>query len=200
MYSFKALLLSVLVLTGLNFRSDRTSSTKWVLSRECFLKVNGSTNINKFGCLIANYNKADTLTFYKQNTGGPIKISGRLALDVEAFDCHNSMMTKDLRKTLKYKEFPRLIIRFVNLSRYPDVNDKGNTVIGEVTIELAGITKSFQVDYKFTTNGSNELTLVGTRQVNFSDFNLIPPRKLGGMIKTNNELLVEFDLKMKIIE
>jgi len=189
-----------LVLTGFNFRSDRASSIKWVLSKECFLKVNGSTNINKFGCLIANYNKADTLTFYKQNTGGPIKVSGRLTLDVDAFDCHNSMMTKDLRKTLKYKEYPKLVIRFVDLSRYPDVKDKQNTVTGEVTIELAGVTKSYQVDYKFTSNETNELTLVGTRQVNFSDFSLIPPRKLGGMIKTNNELLVEFDLKMKTIE
>jgi hypothetical protein len=41
--------------------------------------------------------------------------------------------------------------------------------------------------------------LLGVRDLNFSDFNLIPPRKLGGMIRTDDKLRVTFQLKMKAI-
>jgi hypothetical protein len=48
--------------------------------------------------------------------------------------------------------------------------------------------------------GANVINLVGTRKVNFSDFNLVPPRKIGGMIQTNNELDVEFNLRLKVLD
>ena len=38
--------------------------------------------------------------------------------------------------------------------------------------------------------------LIGDRSVNFSDFNITPPRKLGGIIKANDRLDVEFGLDL----
>jgi hypothetical protein len=109
-------------------------------------------------------------------------------------------MTRDLQKTLKAKTFPKLIIRFISLNRYPRFNNQTDAISGVVTIELAGVTKQYEVDYKFVSDGAQFLTLIGTRRVNFSDFNLIPPRKMGGMIQTFNELNVEFNLKMKVLD
>ena len=60
--------------------------------------------------------------------------------------------------------------------------------------------KSLEVDYKFISGGENVINLIGTRQVSFSDFNIIPPRKIGGMIQTNDELTVVFNLRMKVID
>ncbi len=200
MQSFKVLALFSLVLfSGFSIKTTTPYLTKWVLSKECSLKVNGSTNINKFSCVIANYYTPDTLVFYKEKTSEPVKMAGSMALDVQNFDCHNPIMTNDLRKTLKVKEYPKMIIRFINLSKYPDAGDRQDGVKGVVTIELSGIIKRFDVNYKFIQDGPNALTLIGTKQVNFSDFNITPPRKLGGMIKTNNELNVEFVLKVKIL-
>lgn len=192
------LLFLFLFLSSFNLSKSKPYFVKWVINKECSLKVGGSTNINKFTCVIANYYKPDTLTFYEANGSEPLKISGLLKLDVQNFDCYNPMMTKDLRKTLKAKEYPNLIIRFINLNRYPDGNQTA-AVKGLVNIELAGVTKSFDVDYKFTHSSNNFLTLVGTRNINFSDFGLTPPRKLGGMIQTNDKLSVEFNLNVKII-
>jgi hypothetical protein len=170
---------------------------KWVINNGCSLKVGGSTNVNKFSCVIRNYNKPDTLIFYKGPSSQPIKMEGTLTLDVQNFDCHNPVMTGDLRKTLKAKEFPHLIVRFKSLSKYPDLNNKADAIKGIVSIELAGVTKQFTIDYKFIHNGRDSLVLTGNRQINFSDFNIVPPTKIGGMIRTNDELDIEFNLCVK---
>lgn len=68
-----------------------------------------------------------------------------------------------------------------------------------VYIELAGVNKRFEVDYRYKPEGANSATLIGTRKINFSDFNLVPPRKIGGMIQTHNELNVEFNLKVRVL-
>jgi hypothetical protein len=200
MQHYKTLLLFVIILLPMfSFRPGNAFPVKWVLTKECSLKVNGSTNINKFSCIIPEYIKPDTLTLSKENSNPLIKITGSMALSVQNFDCRNPMMTSDLRKTLKAKVFPEMTIKFINLSKYPDPNAKDEAIKGAVTIELAGVTKRFEVDYKYIMNGNGALKLIGTKQVNFSDFNLIPPRKIGGMIRTNNELNVEFLLNVKIL-
>jgi hypothetical protein len=69
-----------------------------------------------------------------------------------------------------------------------------------VIIELAGVSRRFEVDYKMVSADGSIINLVGSRQVNFSDFNITPPRKVGGMIRTNNELSVVFNLRMKVLD
>ena len=184
------------LLFSYSFTLYTNAPVKWVLNKDCSLKVNGSTNVNKFSCVIPNYPKADTLLVQRTNVNESVKITGAMNLDVNAFDCHNPIMTKDLRKTLKSDKFPKLIVKFISLSKYPSPSEKQSLVKGAVTISLAGVTKQFNVDYRCISDASTTLTLIGNKEVNFSDFNIIPPRKLGGMIKTNDELSVEFVLKM----
>ncbi len=186
-------------MSAFNMQVSKPHLTRWVITKGCFLKVGGSTNVNKFNCVIANYCTPDTLSLYKGNSGEPLKLLGNVKLDVRKFDCHNPVMTGDLRKTLKVKEYPNLVIRFLSLSKYPDDNATTELLTGVVTIELAGATRRFNVAYKLIKNGPNSLIMVGNRQVNFSDFNIVPPRKIGGMIQTNNELDVEFNLNVKIL-
>lgn len=164
------------------------------------LRVDGSTNVNKFSCVIANHTKSDTIKIFKDPSKEAFSLSGIIRLDVQNFDCHNPVMTGDLRKTLKTKQFPHLSVRFLNLSRYPNLYSSQDIVKGAVTIELAGVTKRFDVDYKVISASDNVINLIGFRKVNFSDFNIIPPRKIGGMIQTNNDLSVMFNLRIKVIE
>ncbi len=106
-------------------------------------------------------------------------------------------MTADLRKTLKSKEFPYLVIRFLSINKYPETAQE--VTKGVVNIQLAGVTKQYEVNYRAAAASKNHIFLVGSQNVTFSDFNLTPPRKLGGMIKTNNELAVTFNLNLQVI-
>jgi len=173
-----------------------TERTKWVVNENSSLSVNGSTNINKFSCEIPAYDQTDTLTLIK---GKEVSLTGKIGLKIESFDCHNSMMTRDLRKTLKEKEFPRLYIRFLSLNDFPELTAEPKSITGWVNIELAGTSKHVEIKYLVSADDQKTIHLVGAQDINFSDFNLIPPRKLGGMIKTNNLLSVAFHLKIKAL-
>lgn len=174
---------------------------KWVVQRGGTLKVDGSTNINKFSCKINDYSSPDTILIFKGDQGKEIQLpmTGKLALDIKSFNCGNAVMTADLRKTLKAKEFPHLTIQFLSLSKLPEVGRVSNDINGWVEIGLAGVKKRFLVQYTFSSSNKNTFHLKGVQNVNFSDFNLTPPRKLGGMIKANERLDVEFQLDLAAI-
>lgn len=172
--------------------------TKWVILKDCSVKVNGSTNVNKFSCSINGYPNADTLLF-NNNAAMPLAMAGTLSLSVNSFDCQNAMMTSDLRKTLKAKEYPALRISFVSLEKYPALNAGQEHIKGIVNIELAGAVKRTEVQYVISADQQKTIHLIGTQTIRFSDFNLTPPRKLGGMIKANNELDVEFRMNFRLI-
>jgi hypothetical protein len=107
-------------------------------------------------------------------------------------------MTADLRKTLKVKQFPKVMIYFISMSKDPEQAGK-QEIKGSVVIVLAGVSKRMDVDYKVISAEKNYISMVGSRKINFTDFDITPPRKLGGMIQTNNELSVVFTLKMKVL-
>lgn len=173
---------------------------KWVVQRGCTLRVDGSTNVNKFSCLIKDYSDPDTLIFYRnKNDHLSVVISGSVELPVLSFDCINKAMTSDLRKALKEKEFPMLSIHFLSLQKYPELTSAQETINGIVNIELAGAVKKYEVNYKVNMEGSKRIHLVGVKRIRFSDFNLKPPRKIGGVIKANDQLDVEFHINFNIV-
>ena len=175
--------------------SFQTEKMRWICVTGGSLRVNGSTNVNKFNCDITDYSNPDTLIVYKTVAG--TQLEGTVSLDIGHFNCHNSIMTNDLRKTLKAKEFPLLKIRFLSLSKFPGLKPLQEDVKGLVEIQLAGVTKRFEVAYKISMGSDKIIHLLGTREVNFTDFSIVPPRKMGGMIKTDNQLAIEFKLDFR---
>lgn len=202
LFIFYITLSSLLLFSFMNHKSadGPTASTKWVVLNGGSLRVKGSTNINTFACEITGYSRPDTINVYRKMTGKEgIPLKGRLGLNVKLFDCHHAMMTADLRKTLKAKEYPQLKISFVSLAKLPTLSTTESKIKGIVDIELAGQAKRFEINYTFKLDNQGNIKLLGEQDVNFSDFNLTPPRKLGGMIQTDNKLSVEFQLTMKIL-
>jgi len=170
---------------------------KWIVNENSNLRVNGSTNINSFSCEIPAYNHTDTLVVYRTKNANNTVLTGCISLNVQSFDCKNAIMTHDLRKTLKAEQFPLLHIYFLSLDKLPDPNLHPESITGLVDIEIAGVRKRFEVNYQITQDLQKVIHLLGSRDVNFSDFHLIPPRKLGGMIQTKDKLSVDFHLRIK---
>jgi len=175
--------------------------TKWVVQKGGSLQVDGSTNINTFTCKITDYSNPDTISVTKNTASKDVHLpmNGTLKLNINSFNCGMAVMTHDLRKTLKAKEFPIMAIRFLTLSKLPEPNTLNNDITGWVEIELAGVKRKFSVNYTFAATANKGFHLKGTQHINFSDFELTPPRKLGGMIKANERLDVEFELNLAAI-
>ncbi|WP_090106681.1 YceI family protein [Chitinophaga sp. CF118] len=184
----------------MSFTSPPDVMLKWVVLKGSTLRVDGSTNLNKFSCLLKDYESPDTLLFYQNNDKNlPVFMSGSVRLPVLSFDCMSGAMTEGLRKALNAKEFPRLKITFLSLKKYPALKTTEEVISGIVYIEMAGTSKKVEVNYRICMDNQQVIHLVGKQTIAFTDFGLAPPRKLGGIIRADDQLDIEFNLNFKTI-
>jgi len=170
---------------------------KWVVEKTSTMSIAGSTNINKFCCQVTEYTGPDTLMMVKEDvkeTG--ISLHGLLRIDIKDFDCRNRIMTSEFKHTLKYQQYPQLIINFLSLERLPSAGPGNGAVKGWVEVGLAGVCKKFEVCYSSNRLIGDNLELIGVRVFGFSDFGLKAPRKMGGLVRVNDQLDVQFRLHL----
>lgn len=184
----------------LAFKTPAPRGVKWVVLNNILVRVSGSTNVNKFSCEIKNYPNRDTLICYQNNGSEIVRLSGKLEMAVFDFDCLDKMMTHDLRETLKASQHPSLRIALLSLQKYPALNGTPEQLCGNVAIELAGVTKEMSLYLTTTTDDQKMIHMTGSKNIHFSDFGLVPPRKFGGMIRAKDDLLVAFQFNFKVID
>ena len=171
---------------------------KWAVEKNSSLGIDGQSNINSFSCSIDMHAGRDTIVFSNDNSKS-VKLTGDMDIDVAGFDCQSPLITKDLRKTLKSEEYPRMTIRFLSLQSMPEALLKPEFVKGMVEVELAGVTRRFQVDYSALKVRTGYIILNGSHHFSFSDFKLSPPQKLGGLIKIKDDFAVNFQLILRAV-
>lgn len=172
-------------------------SSKWIISESSKLTVNGKTNVNSFSCGLRQYTKADTLVI-SQSEKDELILSGEIRVEVKNFDCSNQIMTRELRKTLKENEYPTFRVRFISLKSPLVMKQKEVMSTGVVEISIAGATKRFEINYRLRRE-KNGMLFTGYQLLNFSDFKLDPPRKMGRLIKAKDELGIVFLLRMEAV-
>lgn len=153
----------------------------WVPAQENYIQINGSTNVNKFQC-VDNRFKAETGVYTISEKSLP-----NIILKVNDFDCGNKMMTKDFQKTLVAEKYPNMIIRFLSIVK----NRDGFNAVVEV--KMMNQSKKYNIEFETENN-----KIIGRKNVKFSDFNITPPKRMGGMIVVKDDLNLVFSLATKI--
>jgi hypothetical protein len=198
---FKYNLCSIILLAGVittsahPFRSPtKTEVVRWAVQKTSTLRIKGKTNITDFTCDIKGYYQQDTICYSMQDDRNKVvNLKGQLSINVNNFDCHNKMLTKDLRKTLRADLYPNMVVRFIGFQRMPAFVNNKDVIRGWVEVELSGTCKRFEICYKLEKTGS-VINLNGVKSFSFSDFNLVPPQKLGGIVKVKEDFSVDFNL------
>lgn len=150
-------------------------------AQENFVKINGSTNVNSFQCINSKFkNDGNVYTFSEKNLPNII-------LKVIDFDCGNKMMTKDFQKILNAEKYPNMTIKFINFTKTQ------KNFIAVVEVKMMNQSRRYSVEFEIENN-----KLIGKKNVKFSDFNITPPKKMGGMIVVKDDLDLTFSLATKI--
>lgn len=148
-------------------------------AQENFVKINGSTNVNSFQCINSKF-KHEAYSFSEKNLPNII-------LKVTDFDCGNKMMTKDFQKILNAEKYPEMTIKFLNFIK----NQK--KFLAVVEVKMMNQSRKYNVEFNLENN-----KMVGRKNVKFSDFNITPPKKMGGMVVVKDDLDLTFSLSTKI--
>jgi hypothetical protein len=168
----------------------------WIIDAESQLTIHGSTNVNHFICKIDYCTGTDTLRYVENSSGNELWFTRSLmTVPVKSFDCGAKPISKDFWKTLKADVYPEMSINFISLQNLYFKNN--SNVDGIVDITLAGVTTRYTIKYNVNVKENGTVLLRGRHSVNFSDFQLVAPEKLNGLIKVKEVLKVDFNLLLK---
>lgn len=152
-----------------------------VHAQENFVEITGSTNVNTFKCTNDSF----------KAPGGSFIFSGRtlpnINLRVADFDCRHRIMTTDFQKTLSASQYPFLTVRFLSFSHAKNLYN------AQVEVKMMERSKIYNIAFALE-NGR----LIGKKNVKFSDFNIVPPKKMGGMIVVKDDLNLVFALNAQL--
>ncbi len=190
MFSIIKYQLSVLTLFTLLFVSKDGDKNELKMEENCtnYILIQGSSNINRFEFINLEPNINPIENTSKSQDYQNIQIP------VSKFHGPNNRMLGDF-------------LNMINASKYPfikiDIEPRDKADFDEVTgltnfrtkISIAGNTQTFVVPCQINFCDDSEMILQGDLELELSDFEIEPPKKLLGTIKVHDEVFITFAFK-----
>jgi hypothetical protein len=149
-----------------------------IIINQLKIEILGNSTVGKYKC---NCPHTFRDTIYLNST-----TKNRLKSEISTanFDCGNRIMNKDLKSTIKVKQFPKSTVTITNIkSSGTDYKCSLNLKITDKTLSYLNLPLK-----------NTKESLEGTVNVKFTDLELEPPTKMGGVIKVKNEFVIHFVL------
>jgi hypothetical protein len=158
------------------------------------ITIAGSTNVNKYKCVIPKYAGRDTLFLTAERGKGAYFKKGLVKLEASRFDCEKNVITKDFAETIQANKHPYITINFISFERVPEFKESEEPFRGKFTITLADVSVLCDIRCKIVKDKNNLIHLKGWHLFKFSDFKLEAPTKMMGLIKVEEMITVDFHL------
>lgn len=154
---------------------------------ESELIIAGSTNVNKFDCkfdidLISDWREIR----YSQEDNFLHFNDLKLHLLTKGFDCGHKKMNADFQDLLMCEKYPEIEIKINRIELFSEEYSKAY-----ITVMLAGEVNNYDLPVKISEN-----RFQGKFKMNIRDFGLQPPKKALGLIEVDEEIEVQFNLKV----
>jgi hypothetical protein len=168
------------------------------------LTISGTTNMNKFTCSCTEPMAAQVLyidelddehctVFFRETN---------LELNVNALDCGNKMMNKDMYNALNADIYPTIRIELLEVSQ-EKCNLSGNPTDqvkygAHTLITINGKSREYWMRVTVHETSTNKLHFVSTKDIAMSDFGITPPTAAFGMVKVRDGIKISLDMIVKV--
>ena len=157
-----------------------------------YLKIKGSTNVNKFDI---NYKIINSLGEREQLLFKPFINDNELIVVLIPVDClesENRMLQKDFYDLLQTDKYSFIRIQISEKSVIRALENDLRSL--EFCITIAGETDYIEFDLTSIQTDNNTWFLETKKAVMLNQFGLEAPEKFGGLIKVNSKLIVSFGM------
>lgn len=161
-----------------------------VLTSESEVAIVGRSNLNEFICKADKVEGSGRLE--SKSTAEPV---AQVEIPVEAFDCRNGRMNRDLFDALKGEQHPYISYRLDGVRVLDRKLDNGAALLeAEGTIWVAGVARSVRTRVVGDRLANGYLRATGSLDLSMSDFNIDPPTAMLGLVKVRDGITVRFEL------
>lgn len=195
----KYLLVSFLLGSFLLHAQERNFTIEFI--EGSILSIEGKSNFNEYTCKLydlSNNNKKKITTTRLKNK--IVFDSLVVQLITDGFSCNNKIMTKTFKKTMKATEHPYIFLQLNSILLKDSVNNKpiSSTVLAAYSISIGGVMQNYEMDISISERDFNTYVLSGSKKLQMSDFNIDPPTAMLGLIRTENELTINFTFLLRL--
>ncbi len=176
------------------------SSDQVALSPESKIWLVGDSSLHAFSSTANNVEftatfdpAAPTGTLFEKLRNGKLKTLD-VSIPVKEMRSGKGGLDKNMQAALKAEQNTSIRFHLQNYETSTDSNTAQGFVLNAVgDLEVAGVTKKISINANVTPDGQG-VHIDGTKDVLMTDHGVKPPRIL--MIKTENRVVVHFDLKL----
>lgn len=187
----RKLKLVAVVVVGLWAANAAAQTSVQVVPAESKVAIDGRSNVNKFTCVAARVEGSGEIVGRTQAS----ESRGKVEIPVEAFDCRNDRMNKDLFDALKGDEHPFIAYRLEDVRVVDEALENGAALLeAEGTIWVAGVGRSIRTRVVGDRLANGYLRAAGTLDLSMSDFNIEPPSAVLGLVRVHEEITVRFEI------
>lgn len=190
----KKLLLILLVIASYTVAGSDPGAggSGWTAPATGFIDINVESNINR---LNFSYSVRNIYLYDAARPGIVEAEKADIVVPVREFTCTNEIAYNDFLSLLKAEQYPDLTITIPQdvLVHY-DLNEI--VTINDVTINIAGISKEYDILCRVEKDFENRPVLAGTVTINLSELRIDPPVKYFGLIKIKDEVIVKFGFRL----
>lgn len=165
--------------------------------------LDGSANVVDFKCVAGiidskGYLHDMNIEIVRSGNGRPHgRVELEVSIPVQQLNCGKAPINRDMRKTLNAEKFPTIKYKLGDnrlMCCTDDVLPQTMEIETFGDLTLAGTTKKERIIVSGQFIGTYQLRVKGSHVVRMSEFGLEPPSPMMGLIKVNDEMIVNFDV------
>lgn len=115
-------------------------------------------------------------------------------IPVSCIKSSNKIMEHDMHEMLKIEHYPTITIEIPDPQIWELESLKERSIIN-LCMVIKGVKNCFIIPLTIKENLIDLLTVNGEVKFNLSEYGIIPPEKLFGLIKVKNEVIISFELE-----
>lgn len=165
------------------------------------LYIEGKSNVNKFACHCTEEFPTSKIQFNSTPSNGTAHFNKtEMQITTSKLDCGKKAINKDLIKTLKAEEHPKITLELCSLKFLEAAHENDwQQVKAETFLTIAGTTRSMNMLVRAKQLGNFKYKIKSSEEIKLTDFDIDPPTALLGLVKVKDEMTLHLDLEIKII-
>jgi hypothetical protein len=199
LYTLLILLGSLVVITGAAPAQEKSATLRLPVRADSRLWLEGSSNIREWTCkatameaLIAidasSAESRDDATVAKSLRGVDVIVPVRM------LKCGDRHMEANMYTALKAPKLPAMSYIIADFELKPSLNGDGLSVEATGRMSVAGAERSVTMTVKTERLPDGTRRARGTVPIRMTDFGIVPPRPWFGVLRTDDKILVKFEI------
>lgn len=161
--------------------------------------IQGRATGRSFACEVGRVEGSARLSSQASSSASDDPATAVVSVPIEAFDCGNDRMTRDLQETLRMEEHPEIRFELVDARVVDETVDDStpsswHPVEALGTLTIAGTKRLMRIQATVRALDEAHFRLRGCTPIRMTYFGIDPPTKALGLIRVHNEVEVQFDL------